>query len=164
MVGSPFDATVFYIIGIMAVTGIIGLYAAREEKIRFWREPSHGNIDAMGMTDVKLIVKNPKNPKIQVEDTFLVDSGAGFTVLPSKIVEKLNLKPIYEKEFSLADGTTVKRKVGSALIEYKGLEVPAMVVLGKANDSKLLGVITLENMGLVLDPFQRKLHQAKMMM
>lgn len=83
---------------------------------------------------------------------------------PKPLVEKLNLKPIYEKEFSLADGTTVKRKVGSALIEYKGLEVPAMVVLGRANDSKLLGVITLENMGLVLDPFQRKLHQAKLMM
>src|SRR3989344_8542813 len=118
----------------------------------------------MGLTNVKLKVKNPKDPDLQVEDTFLVDSGAGFTVLPAGLVKKLKLKPIYEKEFALVGGTTVKRLVGSALIEYQGVEVPAMVVLGKTDDSKLLGVITLENMGLVLDPFKRKLYPAKLML
>lgn len=118
----------------------------------------------MGTTNVTLIVKNPSNPKKSIVDEFLVDSGAVFTVLPQKIVEKLGLKPNFEQEFTLADGKLVKRKVGSALVEFQGRETASPVVLGKTNDSKLLGALTLEALGLALDPFQRKLYKAKLML
>jgi len=62
----------------------------------------------------------------------------------------------------LADGKVVKRKIGSALISLKGIELPSPVVLGKENDSKLLGALTLEAMGLALDPFERRLYKAKL--
>lgn len=118
----------------------------------------------MGMTQVILKVKNLQDPRRQIRDKFLVDSGASFTVLPAALVKKLNLKPVYEKEFSLADGKVVKRKIGSALIEFRGEELPSPVILGKKNDSKLLGVLTLESFGLALDPFERKLYKAKLML
>lgn len=118
----------------------------------------------MGMTQIILKIKNPKNPQLQIRDKFLVDSGAAFTVLPAALVKKLRLKPVYEKEFSLADGKVVKRKIGGALIELRGEELPSAVVLGKKNDSKLLGVLTLESFGLALDPFERKLYKAKLML
>lgn len=118
----------------------------------------------MGMTEVILKIKNPKNRKFQIKDKFLVDSGAAFTVLPAALVRKLRLKPVYEKEFSLADGKIVKRKIGSALIEFKGNEIPSPVVLGEKNDAKLLGALTLESFGLALDPFERKLYKAKLML
>ena len=116
------------------------------------------------MTKVILKVSNPQEPQRQIKDAFLVDSGAAFTVLPAKLVKKLGLKPVYEKEFSLADGKIVKRKIGSALIEFQGTEIPSPVVLGKKNDAKLLGVLTLESFGLALDPFERKLYKAKLML
>lgn len=116
----------------------------------------------MGITKVILKVKNPQNPQKFIEEEFLVDSGAAFTVLPQKYAEKLGLKPSFEQGFLLADGTTVKRSVGSALIEYQGREIASPVVLGKEHDSLLLGVLTLESLGLVLDPFSRRLHPAKL--
>ena len=118
----------------------------------------------MGLTEVILTVKNPQNPKLQLTDKFLVDSGAVFTLIPADLVKKLKLKPVYEKEFSLADGKVVKRKIGSAVIKLDGKEIPSPVILGKKNDAKLLGALTLESLGLALDPFERKLYPAKMML
>ena len=47
----------------------------------------------MGMTDVKLTIKNPTNPSKSIEERFLVDTGAHYTVLPHGIVKKLGIKP-----------------------------------------------------------------------
>jgi hypothetical protein len=38
------------------------------------------------------------------------------------------------------------------------------VVLGEDGDQALLGVVTLEELGLVFNPFQRSLQPARMMM
>ncbi|MBI2103799.1 clan AA aspartic protease [Candidatus Woesebacteria bacterium] len=116
----------------------------------------------MGVTTVRLKVSNLKDPKKSIEDKFLVDSGASITVLPADIVKELGIKPIFEKEFILADGKVVKRKIGSALVKFKGIEIPTQVVLGGKNDSKLLGALTLEGMGLALDPFERRLYKARL--
>lgn len=116
------------------------------------------------MTEVSLKVKNPKDSKRQVVEKFLVDSGAAFTVLPQALVKKLGLKPLYEKEFSLADGKVIKRKIGTAIIQFEKEELPSPVVLGEANDSKLLGALTLESFGLALDPFERKIYKARLML
>lgn len=116
------------------------------------------------MTQVTIKIKNPKNPKFQIREKFLVDSGAAFTVIPADLVKKLKLEPIYEKEFSLADGKIVKRKIGSALIEFQGQELPSAVVLGEKDDARLLGALTLESFGLALDPFARKIYKARLML
>lgn len=118
----------------------------------------------MGITKVTLKVKNPIYPKKVVEGEFLVDSGAAYTVLSKKYVEKLGLKPSFNRSFILADGRTVTRPIGNAIIEFQGLEVASPVVLGKKDDSLLLGVLTLEGLGFVLDPFSRKLYHAKLML
>ena len=39
---------------------------------------------------------------------------------------------------------------------------PGPVVLGEAQDAALLGTVTLQSMGLVLDPFQRALRPARL--
>src|SRR3989344_4405625 len=116
----------------------------------------------MGLTTVRLRVSNFKDPQKFIEDNFLVDSGASITVLTDNIVKKLGIKPLYEKEFLLADGKVVKRKIGNALVKYKDMEIPTQVVLGGKRDSKLLGALTLEGMGLALDPFERRLYKARM--
>lgn len=118
----------------------------------------------MGLTKVTLQITNPENPKKSLRDEFLVDSGAFYTVLPKKMVDKLGLKPNFQQQFSLADGTTIQRPIGSAYIIFEGKKTASPVVLGKPNDSPLLGVLTLEALGLILDPFQRKLHPAKLVL
>lgn len=121
-------------------------------------------VPVMGLTKVPLKIKHPSNPEKFIEANFLVDSGAAYTVLPRKYWDQLGIKASFDQTFVLADGRTVKRSIGNALIEYQGREVGSPIVLGQANDSLLLGVLTLEALGLVLDPFSRKLYPAKLMM
>jgi len=116
------------------------------------------------MTDVRLTIKNPDDKTKSVTADFLVDSGAGYTLVPASIVQKLALKPSFYREFSLADGKKVKRPIGSAIVRYGTEEIATPVVLGKPGDSALLGVLTLEAFGLALDPFQRKIYRANLIL
>ena len=118
----------------------------------------------MGITRVQLTIKNPSEPTKIFEGNFLVDSGASYTVVPKQILYELGIKPQREETISLADGTFIKRKVGNALYEYNGIESAAPVLFGEKDDSALLGVLTIESMGLVLDPLQRKLYKAHLRM
>lgn len=114
----------------------------------------------MGITKVSLKVKNPGNPEKYYEGEFLVDSGASFTVVPQGELKKMGIKPQGMESFVLADGKVIKRKVGSALYEYKGIERAAPVLFGEKGDNLLLGVFTLEALGLSLDPLKRELYKA----
>ena len=114
----------------------------------------------MGMTEVTLKIKNPRNPAKTFEGKFLVDSGATYTVVPESVLKKLGIKPQGEEEFSLADGSHIARKVGNALYEFEGIERAAPVLFGEKDDSLLLGAFTLEALGFTLDPLKRKLYKA----
>ena len=118
----------------------------------------------MGMTEVTLKVKNPRDPSKVFKGKFLVDSGATYTVVPETILKKLGIKPEGKEEFSLADGRSISRKVGNALYEYQGTNRAAPILFGEKDDSLLLGAFTLEALGLTLDPFKRKLYKALLRM
>jgi predicted aspartyl protease len=118
----------------------------------------------MGLTNLKLIVKNPlvKSKKQEVE--FLVDSGAVYSVIDKKILSRLGITPTGKRTFFLANNTSVDRKIGDALFEYGGESGYSKVVFGEPGDSNLLGIITLESLGYVLDPIQRKLLHLPMLL
>ena len=121
-------------------------------------------IGYMGMTKVVLKVKNPRDPQKVFEGKFLIDSGATYSVVPEKVLEKLGIKPLREEELILADGKVVTRKVGNAIYEYQGIESAAPVLFGEPGDVDLLGVFTLEALGLSLDPLKRQLYKATLRM
>lgn len=118
----------------------------------------------MGIVTVTVKVKNPKDESKFIEEEFLVDSGASFSVVPKPLLDKIGVISYREEKFTLADGRVVTRKLGEAIFEFRGKRAPSPVVIGKKNDSLLLGTLTLEAMGLVLDPFQRKLYHAKLVL
>lgn len=115
----------------------------------------------MGLTKIAATVGAGKTT---CEVDFLVDSGATYSLLPEKVWKKLKLKALDELSFCLADGTIIKRKISEVSIEYKGIRRTSVVILGESNDDALFGAITLESMGLVLNPFNRELHPMKMML
>lgn len=116
------------------------------------------------MTEVTLTIKNPRDPRQAVKADFLVDSGALYTVVPAELVKKVRLKPSFSRDFTLADGRKVRRPIGDATVRFGNEEISTPVVLGKKGDSPLLGALTLEAFGLALDPFQRKIYKAKLML
>ena len=90
----------------------------------------------------------------------MVDSGATHTVVPSTVLKKLGIKAQGVEKFVLADGKIIERKVGSVLYEYQGIERAAPVLFGEKDDNLLLGVFTLEALGLTLDPLKRQLYKS----
>jgi clan AA aspartic protease len=96
--------------------------------------------------------------------SFLIDSGATYTVLPRDVWRRIGLKPIREHEFILADGTRIRRKVSECYIILPQGEGRTPVILGEEGDQPVLGIVTLEILGLVLDPFKRELRPMRMML
>jgi clan AA aspartic protease len=118
----------------------------------------------MGLTVLEIEVGNPANPEVTEKVEFLVDSGAIYSVVPTKILEKLGIKPLSEQEFRLADGTKIVRKKGIALFKYRDKIGGADVIFGEEGDNVLLGAFTLEALGLVLDPLKRELKPLPMVL
>lgn len=118
----------------------------------------------MGMTNLKLTIKNLRDPSKTYDGMFLVDSGATYTVVPKEHLREIGVAPNREETFSLGDGTTVKRKVGDAYFEYQGNQAAAPILFGEQGDEPLLRVFTLEALGLTLDPLKRKLYEANLKM
>ena len=118
----------------------------------------------MGITNAILKVKEHRKSEKIAEVNFLIDSGAVYSLVPGKVLDALDIEPYREMIFSLADGTTIKRRVCSAYYEFKGEGGPAPIVYGEEGDEPLLGATTLESLGLVLNPFSRTLHSMRMLM
>ena len=59
----------------------------------------------------------------------------------------------------MADGTPVQRAISECRIHLPQGETATPVILGEPGDHALLGVVTLEELGLVLHPFSRELHR-----
>jgi clan AA aspartic protease len=92
----------------------------------------------------------------------LVDSGVTYTLLPEKVWKDLGLMPKRRATFTLADGTTVERDVSECFIKLPQGDGHTPVILGEPGDEALLGVVTLEILGLVLNPFTRELQPMRM--
>jgi predicted aspartyl protease len=95
---------------------------------------------------------------------FLVDSGAKYSLLPVDDWRAIGLVPSRRLTFVLADGTPIERDVSECYIRLPQGQGHTPVILGGAGDEALLGVVTLEILGLVLHPFNRTLQPARMLL
>lgn len=120
-------------------------------------------MQAMGLTHVDGTVSAPGRRRGR-RVRFLVDSGAIYSVLRRADRRALALKPARELEFVLADGTTLTRSVSECTFEIEGRRATSLVVLGKTEDEALLGAVTLETLGLMLNPLNRTLQPMRMIL
>lgn len=116
----------------------------------------------MGVTYVEAVVTGPTGKQATVR--FLVDSGATYTLLPHDVWKAMELAPKRQVTFTLADGTTVERAVSEVQLRLPEGEGHTPVILGEPGDQALLGVVTLEILGLVLHPFKRTLEPMRMLL
>jgi len=111
----------------------------------------------MGLTFLEVEVGNPSQPEVTERLEFSVDSGAIYSVVPGPVLDRLGIRPLSEEEFRLANGAKVVRRKGVAIFKYGERIGGADVIFGEEGDSVLLGVLTLEALGLMLDPLRREL-------
>lgn len=119
---------------------------------------------SMAITYLDVTVKNPV--KHQTKSTvghFLVDSGAVYSVMPASVLKKLGIQPGDTQKFTLANGEVIEKKVGNALFEYERKKRSSPVVFGEEHIF-LLGAVTLESLGVILDPINRELKPLPMLL
>jgi clan AA aspartic protease len=110
----------------------------------------------VGLTRVRIVVTPVARSRPARSIDFLVDSGAVYTVLPRAAWSALGLRAKDQMTFSLADGTSIERGLSEARFVYGGRDRVSPVVLGQGGDEALLGAVTLETLGLVLNPLSRE--------
>ena len=116
----------------------------------------------MGLTHLAVEVANPARPSRRMRRTMLVDSGAAYSVVDRASLRRLGIRPTGTRTFILADGTEITRSTGAALFRLQGHEGASTVIFGERGDASLLGVVTLEEIGLILDPMRRELRPMPM--
>jgi predicted aspartyl protease len=116
----------------------------------------------VGLTHVTARVASPARKSAVVR--FLVDSGAVYSLLPLPTWKSIGLKAKRRLTFTLADGTTVERRVSECRFTLEGQDGHSPVILGEKGDQALLGVVTLATLGLVLNPFSRTLHPMRLVL
>jgi clan AA aspartic protease len=116
----------------------------------------------MGITYIEGVATGPTGKQATVR--FLVDSGTTYTLLPHAAWQVLELAPKRRLTFTLADGTMIERAVSECHVSLPEGEGHTPVILGEPGDEALLGVVTLEELGLVLNPFTRQLQPMRMLL
>ena len=128
------------------------------------KNPRSRTIRLVGMTYINGKVSRSEGRSRPVDVEFIVDSGAIFSVLPESVWQRLRLEGRREAHFTLADGTTITRPVSRCIFEIAGVSDVSPVVLGGPRDAPLLGMVTLETLGLMLNPLTRELLPMKLML
>jgi len=112
----------------------------------------------MGHVYVKAAIKGEKSEE---ELEILVDTGASYTVLPSELMEEVGaIKTPYTLDLELGDGRTIEASVYTVSIKVGDREGPAIIAAFK-DARRVLGVQTLEALGLKVDPSTGKLEPTR---
>ena len=111
----------------------------------------------MGEVRVEIVVGNPRTGARSEAIGALADAGATLTVIPREILHRLGVQKLRRVSLVLADGRRAERDVGDATVAVNGESVPCRVVFGESGDAILLGLTVLEQLGLAVDPVQRRL-------
>lgn len=109
----------------------------------------------MALTYLSATISNPSNGR-STDHRLLVDSGATYSIVPSSVLKRLHIGSIDTQKFILANGEEITREIGEARFAVMGKKRIAPVVFGNEN-VWVLGATTLESLGFVLDPINRKL-------
>ena len=110
----------------------------------------------MGTFSVDLDIGDPRG---EVWETVhaLVDTGSSYTWVPRRLLDRLDVRPQFQREFETADGRVVQRDLAVTMVRWDSETMPTLVVFGGNGDALLLGAYTMEGFSLAPDPVKRRL-------
>ena len=106
----------------------------------------------MGATYVTVAIRNPADLDRVWEGLFLVDTGATDCLVPRPHLESIGLLPEAQRRYGLADGSEIRLDVTGGKFEFMGEATWGTIVFGEEDAEPLLGVTTLESVGIEVDP------------
>jgi predicted aspartyl protease len=111
----------------------------------------------MGSFSAKLRVWNPTSPEKAEEVEAMVDTGAAFSWIHRERLERMGLVALRRMGFRAIDGSILERDTAAAWVGSDGFTGPDTVVVAERSDMEVIGVHTIEGLGLAADPAQKKL-------
>ena len=111
----------------------------------------------MGLTHVIVRLKNLAGPNAGYEADFLVDAGATDSLAPAAELRKAGIQPVGKTAYELANGRLEEYEFGLAEISFMGEVTAGRVIFGPDIVETLLGVTSLESVGITIDPATRTL-------
>lgn len=105
----------------------------------------------MGHVHVQAVISNANGTRSR-EFEAMVDTGSTYTFLPSPMLRELEIEPTRTSEFELATGETAQYARGEAIVRINGFAQMTPVVFGEDDAEPLIGVVTLEQLELAVDP------------
>ncbi|MDP3767555.1 MAG: retroviral-like aspartic protease family protein, partial [Dehalococcoidia bacterium] len=110
----------------------------------------------MGVFTVAIGVGDPQGERFEDVEA-PVDTGASYTAVPASLLRRLGVGVEGQRPFILADGRTVERDVGQTRVRIDGKTLMTLVVFAGEGTRPLLGMVTLEEFGLGIDPVKQAL-------
>jgi len=110
----------------------------------------------MGSFSAKLRVWNPSAPEKAEEFEAMVDTGAAFSWIRERL-ERLGAQVLRRVGLRAIDGSIIERETAAVWVASDGFTAPGIVVMAEHNDMEVIGVHTIEGLGLAADPVQKKL-------
>ena len=118
----------------------------------------------MGYTKVKAVVANPLERARRIEVELLADTGAIYSMLPGRLLRGLGISSSGRRRFRLASGEVEEYPTGEAYIVVEGVGATSVVVFGAEGSTPLLGVTTLELLGMQVDPVTGRLKPMELLL
>ncbi len=110
----------------------------------------------MGTVKVTIGVGDPQGQRFEdLEVT--VDTGSTYTAVPRTLLQRLAVPVHRSLPSKTADGRIVPVDVGTTTIRLEGLEFPTPVIFAEEGEPSLLGVVSLEEAALAVDPVEGRL-------
>lgn len=110
----------------------------------------------MGTVLVTIEVGDPQGRNFR-EIELTVDTGSTFTALPATMLRQLGVPVDETVPSDLADGSTTPVDIGWTMVKVAGKTFPTNVIFAGENEPGLLGVVTLEQALLAVDPVHGRL-------
>ena len=118
----------------------------------------------MGFILAKVAVENVSRSLGRREIELLVDTGALDSIVSKEVLRGLAIEPEEKLSFELAKGSAIEREVGEARFYFDGRKAVSPVIFGEEGDAEVLGVVTLESMGLEVDPVRKQIRPTRMIL
>jgi len=118
----------------------------------------------LGYVRVNVKVRNPQQRILEAEVELLADTGAIYSIIPSKMLESIKIERRSMRRMRLADGRVIERHLGIAEIEVRGETAHSNVLFGEDEDASVLGVTALEELGLQVDPVTGELKPMELLL
>ena len=100
----------------------------------------------------------------QFEDVeVMVDTGSTYTAVPRELLQRLGVLVERSLPSETADGRLVPVDVGRTTIRLEGLEFSTPVIFAEEGEPSLLGVVSLEEAALAVDPLAGRLIPANLL-